>query len=660
MAKKHPVRIASGQKKKSAGPRIEAKFSATSGGFGFAAPIGRKGEDIFIPAQYTGGAIDGDTVSVRLLDDRERDNSRDRGDCGEVVEILSRARKFVVAEFDGKHTARPMNRHLPEQIKVNSAPKSAKRGDWVRLRLLDGGAKHTESLRAEATEDLGKAGSVIADLEAIAAEYHLESAYSDEENEAAAKIRPAKIEREDLTGAYTITIDPPSAHDFDDAISLASAGRGKAGEVVLGVHIADVAAYVRPGSTVDKDAEKRSFSAYIPGMFLPMLPKKLTAKISLREGVDSCAHSVLFNVRKTDGKIVSVRRVHSLVRIDKRLDYPTVQQFIDNPKSAPEDWDATAKRQIKLLLDIVRKMRALRKAKEEFLDMPMPEIRAVCDEETKQVTGIERKEQCEADELVEECMLAANSAVASELIERQIPGLFRIHPEPDPEKIEFFENLCLESFRFSPGDILASRKACTHFLESIPDDHRKPVILSLFLRSLPRASYDADPGLHFGLGKQRYSHFTSPIRRYPDLLVHQQLWNADTNARLKPKKSMAELALSCSEKEENNDNAYFAANDRLKIHFLKDHGALESATMYEAVISKVSNAGLVCSVDSLGIFGFIPRENLRGGDFRRAPSKKQKMTAAHGHNSYRIGDFIYVVIESIDLVRGTVVFRPAI
>lgn len=642
---------------------IQAKFAAANGGFGFAAPLDKEkpAPDIFIPPSYTRNAIDGDIVLVRLRKERsgKRFREEDRGPVGEVLEVIEHGRKNVVAQLTGKRSACPMDKHLPEEITVNSLPKGAKTGDWVKLTLLNTGKKRTKNLYAEGTERIGRSGTVAANLKAIAAEFDLQdNAYTEKQNTAAGKLEPLEIKRVRLTKPWTITIDPADAHDFDDAISLAP-GKTKE-EVLLGVHIADVAAYIQPGSTFDKEAAKRCFSAYIPGMFLPMLPKALTQKMSLREGVDSPAHTILFTIDKKSGKIKKSQRFHSVVRIKKRLDYGTVQAFLDDPKSAPADWTATLKKNLKQLAETVRAIRAERQKREQFLDMPLPEIRVLCDEQTKRVTGIQRKEPCEADALVEECMLAANSAVAEELIARQTPGMFRIHPEPDPEKIDQFAMVCMDSFHFSPGDILSSRTACQHFLASIPDDTKKPVILSLFLRSLPRASYQAEPGLHYGLGKEKYAHFTSPIRRYPDLLVHQQLWNLDCNKALKSKKKLAELAETCSLKEENVDNAFFAANDRLKLHFLQENGAMENGTMFEAVISRVTAAGIVCSIDELGLYGFIPRERLRGGDYRRSSLRRQKMVSGTGHNSYKTGDFIYVALDAIDPVRGTVTFRPAI
>ena len=649
------------EKDKKKGIVVEAKFASTRGGFGFAVPADKTivDQDIFIPPACTRNAIDGDIVRVQILKETRhyQDIDERRGPVGEVIEIVEHGRRNLVAQMTGKRTARPMDKHLPEEVTVNLRDVSAKNGDWVKLTVLNTGKKRTQHLHTEGVTRLGRAGSPADDLKAIAAEFDLlDHPYSEKQNIAAGKLEPLPIKRTRMTRPCTITIDPEDARDFDDAISISS---GRNGEIQLGVHIADAAAYLPSGSAFDKEAAKRCFSAYLPGMYLPMLPPALTRKISLREGVESPAHTVLFSIDPKTGKILRSSRFHSVVVIKKRLDYKTVQAFIDDPRTAPADWSASLRKNLKLLIETVRTMRNHRKKREQFLDMPLPEIRVMCDDETKKVTGIQRKVPSEADALVEECMLAANSAIAAELIERETPGLFRIHPEPDPEKIDQFSIICQESFQFSPGDILSSRTACLHFLESLPAGPSRSVILSLFLRSLPRASYQAEPGLHYGLGKIKYTHFTSPIRRYPDLLMHQQLWSLDCSKRLKSKKKLAEFAERCSQKEEVMDNAYFAANDRLKLHFLQDHDAMENGTMYEAVISRITASGILCSIDELGLYGFIPRENLRG-EYRRSNRNRQKIVSTVGQNSYKAGAFIYVTLDTIDLIRGTVTFRPAI
>ena len=646
--------------RRGSGELVTGRFSANPAGFGFLHPDSpENGPDVFIPPPGVAKAIDGDQVEAEVY--RPDRTGRvfghpSQGPVGYIRRILSRGRELLVGCLDSRHTIVPLDRNLPESIPVNSVPRGSKTGDWVRLRLLRDGSKHTETLRGSVEERIARSATVKGDLDAVVSEYELEGPYSAAQEKSALALKPGRIPREDLRSLFTVTIDPGDAHDFDDAISLDPGGPN---ELKIGVHIADVAAWIQAGSQFDKLAMKRAFSAYLPGRFLPMLPEKLTGKISLRENEDSLAHSVLFSIRKSDGKILSVRRTHSTIRVARRLSFAEVQNFLDDPKSAPSGWDRAFREKIALLALMAKRIRARRRKQEQFLELEIPETRAVCDEKTQEVTGIVRRQQSDADRIVEEFMLAANSAVAAEVNERHLPALYRIHPEPGPEKIDDFSMFASSTFGVSVGDILSSRTACSAFLASIPDDHKKPVLLSAFLRALPRAYYASAPDLHYGLGKNLYSHFTSPIRRYSDLLLHQQLWNAELNRRFRSGKVMEELAAYCSRKEKDVESAFFAADTRMKLHYLKQHHAMEDGRLHEAVITKVTGGGLVCDIQDLGLYGFVPASFLKGGGYRRDRSRRRAGVTG-SHTEYRPGDFIYLILDSLDFVRGSALFRPAV
>ena len=629
----------------------EGKFVAASGGFGF---VERKGaETIFIPAQKVGNAISGDRVSVVITD---RAGNRNLGPVGEIKAVLSRARQFVVGELMPGHVLRPMDEHFNASVKISGSVRGVRVGDWIKVRLLDSGSKYTEALRGEIVEKIGESGSIPADLQAVAAEFNLPAAYTEAENRAAAKTVPQQIRRENLQDLFTVTIDPEDAKDFDDAISIADGETP--GTVQIGVHIADVAAWVKPNGKIDRKAAERGFSAYIPGMFRPMLPGALTSLISLRQGAVCPAHTVLFTVREKTGRILSARRIHSEVRIDMRLNYDEVQDFIENPHSRPENWSPEQRKNLLRLIQVTRRMRARREQLEHPLMLETCEVRVLCDSTSMTLTGLKKNYSREAEQLVEECMLAANSAVAEELTKRKIAGIFRVHAKPQEAKLDDFSRMMHSEFRLDTGD-LTERENCIRFLRHLPDDPRKTVVLSHFLRSLPRALYETEPSLHYGLGKTLYSHFTSPIRRYTDLLVHRQLWALDTNGRLMSGKFLQEEAQRCSELEERNDNAYFAASDRLKLHYLYQQSKPEAETpvIYEAVIAKAIPAGLLCSIDDIGVFGFIPAGKLLRGE-NRFNHKSRRFRASRGHAQYKCGDILYVALDSLDFVRGRAVFRP--
>ena len=564
-------------------------------------------------------------------------------------------------------SVRPLDSHYPEEITISGPFLGAKRGDWVRLRLKNlssppPGVKRSlkapesrsgKPLQGSVSEILGKAGSIAGDLAAIASEYNIFPPYTEEENCNAAKIRPRKFpERLDLTRHAAFTIDPDDARDFDDALTLE---RKKDGTLILGVHIADVASYIRPGSEFDLAAAERGFSSYIPGDFRPMLPPELTAKISLKEDRQSPAHSLLFTVREEEGRILSVKRCHTFIKVVKRISYRQLQEFIDTGK-APADWKITWKRHLKLLLDLTGKWHLRREKEELFLSMDVKEVRVKMTEDNQKVAALEAKKMGEAELLVEECMLAANSAVANELIRKNIPGLFRVHCEPGKEKLEEFSFLMRESFSMNTGD-LSRREVCASFLRNLPDDHKRGIILSALLRSLPRAVYSGEPALHYGLGKWEYCHFTSPIRRYTDLLIHQQLWNADTRKPLISREKLDKEAPRLSRRELMTDEGYFAACDVLKLHFLQEQGMLESGihTAYEGVIAKITSGGLLCELPELGIYGFVPMKEMEKR--MRYNSRRRRIRAEKGKGGYKIGDFVYLIPDLPFTTFGKASFR---
>ena len=602
-------------------------------------------QDIFIPPQYVNGAIEGDRVRVEIL---PPSGDPEKGPAGRIKEIIERTKSEFVAELLPGNRLRPLNSKLPEDIFLHGARKGAKKGDWVKVRLDD---ESDGEFHASVSKVIGKSGVISADLDAIMTEFNLEPPYTDSDNAAALAVIPREIQRVDRTDLAAVTIDPVDAKDFDDALTIMP-GKDDS-TVIIGVHISDVAAYIAPKTHFDKAAGKRSFSCYLPGRTLPMLPPALTAKISLQAGQDSLAHTVFLTVDKNSGQILETKREHSLIHVQNRLDYDTVQTFCDTGK-APRNWSPRLTADIAGLIAVTRKMRAFRAEQENFIELPIPEIRVICEEAANRIDGLSRKLSRESENLVEECMLAANSAVGNELVEKGIAGLFRIHPFPETEKVEEFSDIIADSFGFYPGDI-SNRKICNQFVADLPDTPVKPVILSLLLRAMARASYAAKAEVHFALGKFRYAHFTSPIRRYPDLLIHQQLWNYDKKVRTRDKKTLELWAKYCSDIEEQNDNAYYAASDRLKLRYLEQLLDAGADNMYEGVIAKVVTNGLLVDIGELGIYGFVPRELLYG-NFRRSG---HILAQEHGKKTYKTGDFIYVRLARVDFARNSAVFVPA-
>ncbi|MCK5844765.1 MAG: VacB/RNase II family 3'-5' exoribonuclease [Victivallales bacterium] len=634
---------------------FSGKLTVTAGGFGFLALDDETAPDVFIPPQYVGAALDGDSVEVELLEEGGRPRisrtGKARGPAARVVKIVERGRPRIVGELLAGRKVRPLNKRLPD-FTVKGSLGDASKGDWVALELPKPSKKAISEIPpSPIVKTFGKAGTVESDLAAVIAEYNLPPPYSEIENEEATAIKADdSVERVDLTSLFCVTIDPEDAKDFDDAISIRDGG--KPGEVELGIHIADVSAWISPGGKWDKQALRRAFTAYIPGNTLPMLPKSLTRLASLTTDSDSFAHTVLITVDSSTGEVLRSRRCFSKVRIAARLTFEEVQKTIDG--NVPEKWPEELKNAIIKICELTRTMRACRSRTEQFINLATTEIRVVCDDDTKEIKGISRKTQTESDKLVEECMLAANVEVAKELSAKGIHGIYRIHPEPDEDKLLEFSMFVENTFEIRTGD-LSNRAVCNAFLESLQDDHTRPVILDAFLRAMMRASYASAPALHFGLGKGRYSHFTSPIRRYPDLAVHQQLRAADAKRELRGKEAMEKTATVCSEREAVVDQAYYAANDRLKLHYIRQRNLDGSMSLLEAVVRDISSAGLRVDVPEMGIQGFVPVESLPG----RFKKRGDALVALSGHDRFERGDFIFLQLDRIDMIRGSAIFKLA-
>ena len=248
-------------------------------------------------------------------------------------------------------------------------------------------------------------------------------------------------------------------------------------------------------------------------------------------------------------------------------------------------------------------------------------------------------------------MLAANQAVGLEMSRAGVAGIYRVHPAPEPEKTMEFSDLMHEGFHLAVGDI-SNREVCREFIAGLPDDGRRELILNLLLRSLARASYSTRGDVHFALGKTFYAHFTSPIRRYPDLTVHQQLWNFDRRARTRNGGTLESIAAWAGEQEENIDAAGFAAADRLKLRLLEEELEREPGRLYDGIVAKIVSGGLQVEIAEYGLYGFVERERLpRRRTFGRADDPRR--------SEWKVGDYICLRLNRIDFARGSALFIPA-
>ncbi|MCK5803240.1 MAG: VacB/RNase II family 3'-5' exoribonuclease, partial [Lentisphaeria bacterium] len=443
------------------------------------------------------------------------------------------------------------------------------------------------------------------------------------------------------------------AKDFDDALSIELLEDGVA---EVGVHIADVAVHVPAGSDLDRWAFERGFTHYLPGRTLHMLPRSLAAeRCSLREGEESLAHSVFLTLDLETGEVRGCRRAHTSIRVDKRLSFDDVSEFLANDRRPTAD--QSVHDTLAALARVAGTLRRRREEKEAFLALHMPEIRVLCSESPPRVHGLKRVEPNPAHELVEEFMLLANTAVARELGALQMPGVFRVHEEPRPADMEEFAEWAGQALGRKPGR-LDDRHRLNAFLASLEQAPLRQVVLSTFLRALPRAAYSAADAGHYGLGKANYCHFTSPIRRYPDLLVHQQLLARDLGRSPRSLEACARVAEHTSSTQENADRAYFAASDRLKAMYLKQLREQDPGRLHQGVIGKVSGSGLLVYLDEFGLYGHLDAKRLGEGRFRK-DRRTHALRDARSGKIYKCGDVIHVHILRADPARGEVHLEPA-
>ena len=623
-------------------------------GFGFFTPD-TGAPDVFIPPTKLGNAFAGDRVRVQIVEET------DKGPAGRVVDILQRGHTRLTGEYvdNGPYPViRPMRRDYPEEVELIlprqlSEDKYPVDGDWITAEILFPETPR-QPLRGKYLMTLNEGASLTDDMDAIVAEYGLPEPYSDQQQANAKTIMPRTIPREDCSDLTTITIDPVDAKDFDDAISLAMTDHPDV--VRIGVHIADVAAYIIPDSDWDRQARRRGFTAYLPGRTLPMLPKPLAADLcSLKEGVPRSAHSVFLDVDRHSGEILSSRRAHTQVKVSQRLNFVEVERFLAGDTTT--GWDAGVTDAVKELGRLSHIFRQIRRRKEAFLDLATTEIRVLYSDDPPAVTGFQASRPNPAHQLVEEFMLAANVAVANELIRDKIPGLFRIHGPPKSKDVDEFRQWVRSALRLKTGK-LDSRGGVNAFLHEVTGHPAAQIIFNGFLRTLPRAGYAASCSEHFGLGKDQYTHFTSPIRRYADLTVHQQLWRKDLGEDLFSEEECETRAKEITAIEAINDEAYFAALDRVKIRYLNQQRGAGDKLIFQAVISRATPDGLALFIPELGLMGFAPKELLGEDDFIYA-AKNCSLRARHADRVYYCGDIIPVRPHKADVARGQLLLRPA-
>ncbi len=628
------------------------RLSGVRSGNGFVDALTQEEESVFVASRDMGTALTGDTVLVRLYPEVKGDT---RGPSGKIIRIVERGRHDIVGTL--RSTGRflhvvPIDPIYTQNFYVADAA-GGNVGDRVLIRFTSWDNKHV-SPEGEVIEVLGPADSPSVDTLSIIRHHGLSDAFPEEvlrEAEAASARMELPGKRVDLRDDLIITIDPERSRDFDDALSMHKEGEFR----ILGVHIADVSHFVPPGSALDEEARQRGTSVYLPDKVLPMLPEQLSNGIcSLNPGRERLAFSVMMKV-DTEGKVVARWFAKTIIRSSARLTYEKALAVLEGKRKSKNP---------SITPDVVGLLRELHSMAQQFrsrrfaanaLDLNVPEVEMVTDGEGR-MTGFAPVDNDISHQLVEECMVAANESVAAELASRHIASIARFHDEPKLTKIEELTDL-LMGMGYSPGDLRKQRAMAT-FVRSLEGDPLAPHVHVAILKSMNRAIYSSTRTGHYGLAKTYYSHFTSPIRRYPDLIVHRQLANclqAPGGAKY-DKPALAAMALHATEREEVSDTAERDLTEIMKYRFLESELAAGADTSFEAVVVAVTNYGLFVELDSLRLQGLVHISEL-SGEFLRFNRKRSELR--NRRVRYGIGDRLNVRVTEVDMDARKLTFTVA-
>ena len=619
------------------------------------------GRQVFIESRDVGHAIQGDTVTVAY---RPGDRSDPVGVIRRVEQESVRDVVGTVHSRNGRWVVSPLNPIYKNDFILRD-PKQAKPGDRVVVRVQRQEGQG-DRLEAEVREVIGPEDKPSLDTLAIMRQYELPEGFPPavlNASEQVAKLLEQPGERLDLRDRFILTIDPATARDFDDAISLE---RDAAGRRVLGVHIADVSHFVRPGSPLDKEAYRRGTSVYLIDKVVPMLPEQLSNGVcSLMPHVDRLAFSV-FLTYDAQGRVVGVQMAKSRIRSAQRLTYEEALALLEGRKASPEGGlDPRTAPMLKETLALTRQLKKIRE-RNAALEMASQEVEIELDASGRMV-GIHAAPNDEAHQLIECCMVAANEAVARELLTHQVAIINRLHEAPDDGKIANLE-LELRKLGIRPRN-LREPKELAALLRDTADHPLKYHIHTLVLRSMKRALYASKQHGHFGLALTYYAHFTSPIRRYPDLVLHRQLADYLTpgghGGRLESG-WLERASAHATEREQVADEAERALTEIKKYRFLQQQLDDRKPQVYDAVVVSVKSYGFFVDVLDLQVSGMVhianiakqfvsfnaTTETLHAGKLTIKAGMNLKVYVARVDFPARRLDFAYVEGSAVDLWNG--------
>ena len=633
------------------GLMLEGRFERRSNGKNFFVPDD-DANIIYIPERNSKHAMNGDRVRVQLLAKRKRADTE-----GTVVEILEHTQSRFVGVLDvQKHFAFLVmdNKYLSNDIFIPKEDlNGAGNGDKVVVEIVEWPEKANNPV-GKVIDILGKPGQNDTEMHAILAQYDLPYKYPEEVGKYAEKIsdKISKEEiskREDFRDVFTITIDPKDAKDFDDALSLRQLSPK---EWEVGVHIADVTHYVKPGDPVDREAVKRATSIYLVDRTIPMLPERLSNGLcSLRPQEEKLCFSVIFTLND-QAQIKQSRITRTVIRSDSRLTYEDAQAVIETGKG---DFST----EILRLNDLARQLRERRFAA-GAINFERYEVKFNLDEKGKPL-GVYFKESKEANHLIEEFMLLANKTVA-EAIGRVPKGkqarsfVYRVHDVPDPEKLDTLNSFILRfGHKIKPeGTKTEVAKSINALLDKVQGRPEENLIETIAIRTMSKAIYSTKNVGHYGLAFDYYTHFTSPIRRYPDMMVHRLLEHYLAEGKSVNQGELEEECKHCSQMEQVAANAERDSIKYKQVEFMAD----KIGRVYDGVISGITEWGLYVEINENKCEGMIPIREL-DDDFYELDEKNYRLVGRRTKREYRLGQPVSIQVARANLDRKQLDFTFA-
>ena len=631
---------------------LTGTFMATAKGFGFVSVEGME-EDIYIKENRTGGALDKDIVQLVLLP--SKGGKRQEGEIikvishgiTEVVGIFQKNKDFGFVKADNKKFAKDI--YIPE-----ARSKGAVTGHKVVVKLTDFGSK-SKNPEGIVKEILGHVNDPGVDILSIIKSFHLPEEFPKPVMEQAGQIETEVLEEEkqgrlDLRTWQTVTIDGEDAKDLDDAVTLTKEGN----RYILGVHIADVTHYVTENSPLDKEALKRGTSVYLVDRVIPMLPHRLSNGIcSLNEGVDRLALSCIMEIDEK-GNVIGHNIAETIIRVDRRMSYTSVKKILeDRDEAERKEYEALVP-MFELMQELAALLREKRKQRGS-IDFDFPETKIILDAKGKPIE-IKPYERNTATKIIEDFMLITNETIAEDYFWQEIPFVYRTHDTPDPERIERLE-VFINNFGYG---IKNNRegihpKELQKLLARIEDSPEEALISRLTLRSMKQAKYTVENSGHFGLSAKYYCHFTSPIRRYPDLQIHriikENLHGGIAEKRIKHYSSiLPQVAEQSSEMERRADEAERDTEKLKKTEYMSKR----IGERFTGVISGMSTYGIYVELPNT-VEGMIHVNSLTD-DYYYYKEETYEMVGEQKHRVFKLGQTIDIIVEDTDKLLRTIDF----